>query len=145
MPRLLKLKKLKQKLNNLLTNVKKHNCPLGLVVFFVLIAGFFVVRYASAVPGVNWTLATGAASWQGRMSPSSLVFQNKMWLMGGRYDFGTYFSDVWSSSDGVNWTQAIATAPWNKWNHESVVFLNKMWVIGGQSSGTLPSDVWYSQ
>jgi len=45
--------------------------------------------------------------------------------------------------DGVNWTQATATAGWSaRRYHTSVVFDGKMWVIGGYSTATL-RDVWY--
>ena len=43
--------------------------------------------------GASWTQATSSAGWTGREGPTSVVFDNKMWVMGG-YD-GSYRNDVW--------------------------------------------------
>ena len=43
-------------------------------------------------------------------------------------------NDVWSSSDGENWTLATDAPTWNPTRlHSSVVFNNLLWVIGGYS------------
>jgi len=94
--------------------------------------------------GVNWTQATASAGWHGREAHTSVVFDNKMWVMGGCYwDDGHHCTnDVWYSTDGVNWTQATASAGWHgRGGHTSVVFKNRMWMIGG---GASRNDVWYS-
>ena len=76
----------------------------------------------------NWTRTTGNASWTRRYSFPSVVFDNKIWVMGGDHN------DVWYSSDGVNWVQATSSAPWSaRRGHTSVVFDNKIWVIGGEN------------
>ena len=68
-----------------------------------------------------------------------------MWVIGGVSENG-YLSDVWSSSDGVNWTQVTATAQFgSRSGHTSVVFNNKMWVIGGAKYTDLNHDAWYSE
>jgi len=86
----------------------------------------------------EWAQATSSASWLTRRSHTSVVFDNKIWVMGGFR--GTMLNDVWYSSDGITWTQATSSAGWTaRAGHTSVVFDNKMWVIGG---GTY--DVWYS-
>lgn len=109
--------------------------------------------------GKDWIQATAAAPWQKRASHTSVVFDNKIWVIGGFdaelpsedapwwYDL----NDVWYSSNGKDWTQATAAAPWTKRNgHNSVVFDNKIWIIGGNyESPTHPkpnllNDVWYS-
>lgn len=65
-----------------------------------------------------------------------------MWVIGGR-DSPVY-NDVWSSSDGIIWTQATAAAAFSaRYLHSSVVFDNKMWVIGGDGGGR-KNDVWSS-
>src|SRR5205807_8426237 len=54
-------------------------------------------------------------------------------------------NDVWSSSDGVNWTRVIANAPWPaRSKHTSVAFNNRIWVIGGWNGGAVIKDVWSS-
>ena len=91
--------------------------------------------------GREWTEAT-AAEWNARRHHTSVVFDDKMWIIGG-YD-GGYYNDVWASSDGMTWTQTTAAAEWSaRAAHTSVVFDDKIWVMGGDSSGFC-SDVWYS-
>ena len=89
------------------------------------------------------------APWAARAQHSSVVFNNKMWVLGGRTCCGGRYDDVWSSSDGENWTLVTDDPGWvARAGHASVVYDNKMWVIGGQTTssqaGTL-SDVWYSE
>ena len=96
--------------------------------------------------------------WTARAAHTSLVFKDKIWVMGGAGGANN-FNDVWSSPDGSTWTEStppndedgnpVAKNNKNWWtaryDHTSVVFpLNgdkkKIWVIGG----TGESDVWSS-
>ena len=53
--------------------------------------------------------------------------------------------DVWSSSDGTNWTQATAEAPWSARGQPSgVVYNGKMWIFGGFDASANKNDVWCS-
>ena len=102
--------------------------------------------------GINWTEAVHNAPWQGRGMHSSVVFQDKIWVLGGGLynDQDTHFNDVWYSEDGINWTQAVQTAEYPaRYFHCSVVYYDKMWVIAGNDhhsgiGGNL-NDVWYSE
>ncbi len=88
----------------------------------------------------SWEQATASASWVQRSTHFGVVFDNKMWVMGG-YDGSGSRNDVWYSSDGVSWTQATAAAGWSVRQASSIlVFDNKMWLMGGGSN----NDVWYS-
>jgi hypothetical protein len=94
--------------------------------------------------GVNWTQATADAEWSARAGHTSVVFDNKMWVMGG-LDSSNCKNDVWYSTNGVNWTQATTNAGWSaRFVHTSVVFNNKMWVMGGFDLNNCKNDVWYS-
>lgn len=79
-----------------------------------------------------------------------VVFKGKMWLLGGwlgRYDHdkATYIqgtnhwtSQVWCTSDGVNW-ESKGNAPWaGRHGFGCVVHNDKLWVIGGDQH----TDVW---
>ncbi len=103
--------------------------------------------------GVTWALVTDKAPWAPRgMIGGSVVFKNRMWILGG----GTYdtpetpsrncYNDVWSSADGVNWHRHLEFAPWHpRQYHEVAVFDNKMWVLeGAHPIGRNRRDVWYS-
>ncbi len=93
--------------------------------------------------GVNWGIATSRAAFSAREGHTSLVFGNKMWVIGGADDTGIR-NDVWYSLDGVNWIQATSAAAFGaRYRHTSVVFHDKMWVIGGQG-GSGVSSVYYS-
>jgi len=99
-----------------------------------------------SIDGINWTQATANAGWSARWDYTSLVYDNKMWVMGGweRWDDGILKNDVWYSTDGINWVQVTANAGWPKrGNHASLVYDNKMWVTGG-FDGIHKNDVWYS-
>ena len=106
-------------------------------------------------------LAEGSSIWSARRDHATVVFDNKMWVMGGRSGRSgtTRFNDVWWSSDGENWTNAGARGPavepatdpvtyrshWSAREYlASVVFSNKMWVLGGSAGTTAFDDVWSS-
>lgn len=102
--------------------------------------------------GAKWECAVDHAPWSARgMIGGSVVFNNRMWLLGG----GTYetpkrpkrdfFNEVWSSANGVQWEQH-PNAPWEpRQYHDVAVWDNKMWVLEGYCKGPGNSkDVWYS-
>jgi hypothetical protein len=100
------------------------------------------VNTASAAAGVTWTQSSAAGGWLPRIGTSALVFDNKMWIMGG---LGQPSNDVWYSTDGVTWTGASFSTAWSdRYSHASVVFNNKMWIMGGYATGGNSHDVWYS-
>jgi hypothetical protein len=96
--------------------------------------------------GATWVQATANAGFSPRRDYSSLVFNNKIWVIAGDCDSPGHGSDVWYSEDGITWIQATANAGFSpRHSHSSLVFDNKMWVIAGEDySGGLLSDAWYS-
>jgi len=103
----------------------------------------------SSSNGVTWTRATSAAPWGGRGGFGVVALNGQMWVMGGYHEVppsmnvGCY-NDVWSSSNGVTWTQATNTAPWGgRYSFGAVAFNAQMWVMGGEGSGAI-NDVWSS-
>jgi hypothetical protein len=59
--------------------------------------------------------------------------------VGGDANRRHYQPAVWSSSDGKNWTEVTADAPWGRRHlHSVVAHGGRMWVMGGQ---TLPQFV----
>ncbi|MEL7003105.1 MAG: fibronectin type III domain-containing protein [Bacteroidota bacterium] len=85
--------------------------------------------------GINWIQATASANFTARYIHKVLVYNNKMWLIGGRNSSSTteLTSEVWSSSDGINWGLETDTAPVCCGGFTASVFANKMWYIGGFS------------
>jgi hypothetical protein len=73
------------------------------------------------------------------------VYDGKLWVIAGSYFDGTYvaLSDVWHSSNGVDWVESTDSVPWsNLAVHAAVVYEDKIWVMGGWAQGSLSSDVW---
>lgn len=97
----------------------------------------------NSTDGVTWNLVTANAAFGGRSNHTALVFDDKMWVIGG-HNGTSYLTDVYYSTDGITWTLATSNAAFGiRGNHSSVVFDNKMWVIAGYDGG-FDNDVWYS-
>jgi hypothetical protein len=100
--------------------------------------------------GKNWTYA-GALPFAGREKMGAVVFNGKMWVAGGMNDTGypnyyvNTFNDVWSSSDGVNWTMTSANALGSGLHSFPMVSYNgEMWTIGGSNGSIGEPDVHHS-
>jgi N-acetylneuraminic acid mutarotase len=87
-----------------------------------------------------------ASVWGGRYGQASVVFQDKIWVIGGKDSEDIPTNDVWSSSDGANWTKVSSDNPWPaRSSHQAVVFDNKIWLMGGISLASEElNDVWSS-
>jgi len=101
--------------------------------------------------GVDWTQVAANAAWPPRgMIGGNVVFQGRMWILGGgtydtpHYPNRLFFNDVWSSADGVDWEMSLNSAPWEpRQYHDVAVFDDKMWVLEGWNQCNR-RDVWYS-
>ncbi|HPO15931.1 MAG TPA: hypothetical protein PLI09_20990, partial [Candidatus Hydrogenedentes bacterium] len=101
--------------------------------------------------GINWNLVTDTPPWRLRRYSAAIVFQDRLWLIGGLWGdpstgWEILLNDVWSTEDGVNWTQVCEHAPWRgRDRHSLAVFDDKMWMIGGDYGGiTEFGGVWYT-
>ncbi len=97
--------------------------------------------------GATWIQSTASASWGIRHAHFVTVYQDKMWVAGGMqsYPSSIFLNDVWYSTDGVNWTQATASAAWSV--RQQSGFFNwqgKMWVTGGYGAGGGINSTYYS-
>lgn len=85
---------------------------------------------------VNWEIVNDNVPWGSRDWPAFLSFKNKLWMIGGGIGYGEdnliNFNDVWSSEDGVNWTQVTSDAkfPPRYW-FNALAFDGKLWILGG--------------
>lgn len=103
----------------------------------------------SSADGKEWKLETAAAPWAPRAYHQAVVFDGKIWVMGGGNYVPKYevLNDVWCSSDGVKWEQVTEHAPWNPrlW-FSAVVYRDRMWVLGGWTKPYKNwGDVWWSR
>jgi hypothetical protein len=101
----------------------------------------------------SWTNLTMKAPFAPRDGAGALTFAGKMWLLGGWNPYDsvhfptTTNSEVWSSSDGTNWTLVTSKAPWEE-RHSAgyVVHNNRMWVVGGDCiQNHYQWDIWSSE
>jgi hypothetical protein len=100
----------------------------------------------SSPDGKNWTqvLAPTSGGTASQFTPredfGSVVFNNAMWVIGG-YSSGKSNNDVWTSTDGVTWNKAVASAPFpGRWGMSTLVFNNAIWLMSGASGITPNSD-----
>jgi hypothetical protein len=107
----------------------------------------------TSTDGVEWDkIEPVEPCWSPRgMIGGSAVMNGRIWVLGGgRYDTPKvgrlYHNDVWSSADGVDWTEHTKAAPWfPRQYHDVAVWDDKLWVMEGYNAqGGNRKDVWYS-
>ena len=111
----------------------------------------------SSTDGISWTASTPANAadrWSKRERIGAVVFNGKLWVIGGNpyppfgntNSPGAPIKDVWSSSDGTSWTQVNAAPPFVARTNPAVfVYKNKIWVVGGMdASKNYLNDIWNS-
>ena len=105
-----------------------------------------------SVPCYGWTCVNANASFAARDGAGALVFNDRMWLLGGwnprdKVHFPRICnSEVWSSADGHSWQLENPQAPWEG-RHTAgyVVHRGRMWIVGGDcNQGHYQNDVWNS-
>ncbi len=111
----------------------------------------------SSSDGVSWTqnlaysASPGPNQFPSRTYARVAVYNNALWFTGG-IGPSNYFNDVWTSSDGTTWINALtdnASPGPNQYSRRAapgfLVYGNAMWIIGGQPNGAADlNDVWYS-
>ncbi|KQC29905.1 hypothetical protein [Flagellimonas eckloniae] len=100
--------------------------------------------------GVNWTDVTNSTSFTPRLLHASVVFKDKLWVIGGWVDGVIFRKDIWSSTDGVNWVQETTDGGLPElYNHEVVAYDDKLWIIGGNTTDPavfdINTNVWVSE
>jgi len=93
--------------------------------------------------GTAWIQATADAEWSPRSDHQSVVFGQRMWVLGGYTGLKSMYgrqevasNDVWYSYDGKIWYPATDGTGWSPRNgHQVVVFHDRMQVLGGIKPG----------
>ncbi len=112
----------------------------------------------SSPDGVTWTLELphGHGQFERRHVHNTMVWKDKLWLIGGDHHQGRYNHDVVSSPDGLNWTVELGpgttSPPWSpRALQVSGVYDGKLWTVGGQDIVGDPetmvdhNDVWVTE
>lgn len=104
--------------------------------------------------GISWTEQTANAGFSARTGQKVVNFNHSLWLIGGNDRTVDYLipgddngrkNDIWSSADGITWTQQLSRASFSpRTGHALVSFNNKLWVIGGDDKNGLKNDIWSS-
>ena len=109
--------------------------------------------------GVQWECAQADAPYGPRFGSAVAAYTDRLWLLGGavqqpsdppekHYPKYTTRHDVWSSSDGRNWTRVLDHAPWAErmW-FVAKVYAGRLWIIGGFSNqrDVNFADVWHTE
>jgi hypothetical protein len=101
--------------------------------------------------GTHWAQLTEAAGFAQHSDFGMAVFNNRLWIAGGKGldAYGSpnnYLHDVWSSSNGIDWTQATAAAAFAaRQNPNLIAYQGKLWLIGGYDNTTTAiQDAWSS-
>lgn len=99
--------------------------------------------------GTDWTEITDKAPWGHRRSVTTIVFDNKLWLMGGwDQEAFKYDNRIWFTEDGTKWTLASSSpARWEGREGHTLNLLNgKLYLTGGVDfvKRITYNDVWSS-
>jgi len=102
--------------------------------------------------GMNLICVNDSAEWYPRCFHTAIVFDNKIWVMGSYGWTGRYMTmdDIWCSSDGIIWTNAVKHAAWTARNcHACAVYDNRIWIMGGvirtPNGEQATNDIWFSR
>ena len=86
----------------------------------------------SSEDGIHWTKVCDSAPWHERLWFSSVVYRDRIWVMGGRSNHPyKNWSDVWYSKDGKDWKQFKSDVVWKeRHEHSGFIFQDKIWIAG---------------
>lgn len=97
------------------------------------------VEIWSSADGEHWR-DDGWGPWSGTHACGCVVFNNRMWIVGGNG-----YPDVWVSDNGVAWTRLLAAGPWGRrYKAYVVAHAGRIWLMGGYDylSFVPFNDVW---
>ncbi|MEN8229395.1 MAG: galactose oxidase [Bacteroidota bacterium] len=93
--------------------------------------------------GIHWEEVTSSAPWAPRLWFSSVVYRDRIFVLGGWSKSHDNFGDVWYSKDGSKWTELRSNVIWKaRHEHSTFVFQDKIWVAGGFPRPQVSNEVW---
>lgn len=97
----------------------------------------------SSADGVEWRLETEDAPWSPRLWFSSVVYRDRIWVLGGWSNHPSMnHGDVWYSKDGRDWREWKSETSWKaRHEHSAFVHQDKIWIAGGHAA-PLSGEVW---
>jgi len=92
----------------------------------------------SSADGITWTVVKNNAT--DKLSGTAIVFDDKLWLIGGNRNDGNFSNALLVSDDGEIWQEQ--SAPWSPRGGSVVwVFDNKLFMTGGKYSFTEKGEI----
>lgn len=82
--------------------------------------------------GIHWSGLPNIEHFHGTDRHETVVFNNKLWVIGGRVDYDRYTDNIWVSDSGTDWeliTEDPGFSP--RGDFQAVVFNNQIWFMGG--------------
>lgn len=101
--------------------------------------------------GITWDLITNNTPFTSREEHQVISHNGKLLLIGGSSGCypGCVYSDIWSSLDGITWTEERASAEtpfYNGYGFQLTKFKNRLVITGGRdSSYEYNKDIWSSK
>ena len=97
----------------------------------------------SSTDGINWEpLPITADIFTPRAYHTATVYNNKIWVMGGR-DGGIYRGDIWYSSNGTQWYRYERALPFTTIiDHTVLNYHGKMWLFGGKTETGISGKIY---
>jgi N-acetylneuraminic acid mutarotase len=116
---------------------------------YVLGGGNYVPDYEAhadvwrSADGVRWESVTDRAPWHARLWFSSVVYRDRIWVLGGWSNHPhRNWNDVWYSTDGHAWQRLETRTVWKeRHEHSAFVFDDRIIVAGGHAQ-PLSAEVW---
>lgn len=112
-----------------------------LIVFLIIF--IFACKNKLSMEERIWQKSISPAEWSERMWHGTVVFDNKIWLLGGY----PVKNDIWYSLDGIKWYCSTLSAGYPlRYGYSTTVFKKKIWMIGGIRGDCrcASNDIWYS-
>ena len=106
----------------------------------------------SSADGISWTLDLphGHTQFERRHGHNTMLWNDRLWMIGGDHHQGHYNHDVVSSADGLTWQVELGPGttppPWSERALQvSGVYAGKLWTVGGQDIiGPVPDQVYHN-
>lgn len=93
----------------------------------------------------NWDRVTPAAAFEGRFLHASVVYDDKIWVIDGSNNSGSYYTDAWYSANGADWKAATRNSSFSaREGAKAVVYNNTIFITGGgiNAFSYYYNDVW---
>lgn len=97
--------------------------------------------------GLHWNKVIDTAPFGLRFGHSAIVFNGKLFVIGGKGESDSFPADIWSSHDGKRWHRDTIAPFLQRYYQGATIHDNKLWISGGIFKSEIKpvqNDIWYS-